>query len=552
MEDLTHLYGRNKAGANVVDLSGVNQHTRDNIAFNRKRNAEKAAKRAVMGAALNDQLENLNNTAWSEDQQYVSDLKQETSDWLQKTYPEHGEMAVLDDPALKKEFADKIAFIKRENDASHANIIMGNKMLTAAMESPDDKDPKTLGEFNAWRALPPAQRLRTQMPIITDRQMEFDEVFEKDFATEVNNLSVPTGHTGGINEETGKVTTYKGKRTPEQARLDLIESVSSNPKSRANKAAVREAVQEINEDLIPQTIQNEQGETIDNPEYVQTVNNLVKAKVTEQVDRLKPAEYTTSTSTFKSDKTDDTPVVTEVAEDERGHTREKAPSVLKEGDYIGEIKKNETTGDMAFQLKSPVYKTIDGKIVKTSEEAPGGEEIGIGNWMNQQGDVIDDVSEYVIDRKKVTSKVSREVGIQKSPKKNITKSTYIADGKVVEVKEVDFFDGAQIIKYHKGEVDKSKNGKFLREGDEGFKKKKAEDVETVVVKTKKGETYEVEVDDKIKQDFGTVFEKIGEAETKPKNKSISRADIKARANASGYSEAEYTKLLNDKGIEITD
>lgn len=42
------------------------------------------------------------------------------------------------------------------------------------------------------------------------------------------------------------------------------------------------------------------------------------------------------------------------------------------------------------------------------------------------------------------------------------------------------------------------------------------------------------------------------AQEKPKGKSISRTDISSKAKAAGYTDAEYEKILIEKGVEITD
>ena len=65
-----------------------------------------------MAAAINSQRDKLKNTAWREDRVYIDGLINDTKKWMSDTYVKHGEMALVDNPELKREWQEKIDFIK--------------------------------------------------------------------------------------------------------------------------------------------------------------------------------------------------------------------------------------------------------------------------------------------------------------------------------------------------------------------------------------------------------------------------------------------------------
>jgi len=293
------LYGIGKGSAQVVDLRPVNAMVQDRQDAARRRNEAKAKKRATMASAINSQMDKLKNTAWSRDQQYVSDLMSDTRSWMADTYSKYGEMSLVDNPELKREFNERVGFIKRQNDASHANIQMGNKMLEELSGNLDDIDEESGIAFNKWLDLPPAERLSTPMPIIRDREMTLDEVVNRDVKSEIEGLQVPKGYTGVKDEETGRITTYKGRATDEAEYDQMIKDYNLNPNSTTFKYADREARKLINEDRYPPYITDEAGEQVQNPKYIEQLNSQRESLIKQSFDKYKKKDYTTTTSTYK-------------------------------------------------------------------------------------------------------------------------------------------------------------------------------------------------------------------------------------------------------------
>ena len=296
------LYGIGKGSAQVVDLRPVNAMVQNRAEENRQRNAAKEKRRSTNAAAINSQMDKLKNTAWSRDQQYVSDLTSDTRSWMVDTYSKHGEMALVDNPQLKREFDEKVSFIKRQNDASHANITMGNKMLEQRSHNLDDIDYESAKEFDKWLDLPPAERLSTPMPIIKDRELTLRELFiEEGMDKEILSSYIPTERTGSKNPETGEYYKYEGKTTNEDKYNTTINGLNTNTKGKIFGKANRLAIGEIESDALPPFIEVD-GEEVPNPEYQDKLNVTRKRIIEEIAERFKGTTYENKTRGFGSVK----------------------------------------------------------------------------------------------------------------------------------------------------------------------------------------------------------------------------------------------------------
>jgi hypothetical protein len=254
--------------------------------YNRKRNAEKAAKRATSAAAINDQFYKLKNAAWSRDQEYIGGLINETEEWMIGQYSKGGEESLAKNPELKREFQQRIGNIKRQSDASHAQIKMGDQMLTkASKDNLDNLDPESKLAFDSWLELPSSERLTTPMPLIKDRQMELSEIIERDFKTEIKNLVVPVGYSGRPDEE-GRYVNVDGQTINQEGLDEMVSKVNSNSNAHAFKIADREVKQEINADLTPLTVEVN-GEVVENPEIIKLREDKIRENFEAQQQKMR-------------------------------------------------------------------------------------------------------------------------------------------------------------------------------------------------------------------------------------------------------------------------
>jgi uncharacterized lipoprotein NlpE involved in copper resistance len=507
MADLSSLYGVGKS-AHVVDLRPTQQLLLQEREFNRKRNAEKQAKRAQAQASINSQFEKLKVVGHERDRTYLHDLHNSIQNKMAKNMADHGEMAYVDNPELKRELDEDISFFVRQNETSKSQIANLNKQLERASKNPDDLDPDSLAEFQQWLDLPSHQRLLSPTPFIKDREKTLSEVVEEDLQHEIAKLTKPVEYTGKPDEE-GRIVSYKGKQTNKEAYDNLLDKLNKSVNSSVFKKANQEAVASINEDVNPPMILDKDGNEVENPEYMDILNQTRRQLIKEEIDLLKEQDYMTSRATYRAGqaKDKDDVQVTEVTGDEAERVTQEVPETLKRANYLGEIAKNPVTGDLALQLKVPTWRKEDGTL--STEKVFGAEEVPAGTWINKDQQIIDDVSAYKPFRKKKTTKVEREAGVEGSPKKNITSGNVVVDGKVQKITEDNYYEDAEIITYHKGNVYTSPKGEFIREGEKGYKAGKAEPTETVIIRTKKGNTSEVVVNDKIKKDYQKVFNKLG-------------------------------------------
>jgi len=375
------LYGIGKGEAQVFDpnpLINLAQQERD---YNRKRNAQKQAKRAVASAAIDTEFGKLKNTSWSEDQNYVKSLIDDTQQWMMDTYSKNGETSISESPELNREFKERLNFIKGQNDASHAQIKMGDDMLKRSKGNLDELDYETLNEWKSWRELPSEQRLVTPMPIIKDRSLELHEVVERDFRSEIDNLLVDVGYSGQTNDE-GRYNNFKGKTINAEKLDGMISTLNSNPNSQVFKKADAEVKQEINSDLVPPTIINSQGVEVENPDYRSAIAKRRELKIRETIESKIAPEYMTSSARYApgSDSNKVNIDVTEIEESEdKNITQEDIPESLKSGDYLSAIAKD-GSGKKWFQIKTSMYE-IEGKLYG-KDEIPEGKTVDDGIYTN--------------------------------------------------------------------------------------------------------------------------------------------------------------------------
>ncbi len=292
------LYGIGKGGAQIVDLRPINHMVQQRQAETIRRNEAKAKQRATAAAAINSQRDKLKSTAWSVDQPYIQGLIRETKNWMSDTYANYGEMSLVDNPELKREWEKRVAFINQQNETSHANLEMGNSMLEKRAKNLDDIDYNSAIEWDKYVSLPPEIRLSTPMPIIKDRELSLLEVMEEEgVQSAIEGTYIETGGTGIKDPETGRYTHYTGNKTDMDAYNSHIDKYSTNKEGRIFKYANRDAMKMIDTELYPTHIE-ENGEKIPNPEYQKELNRVRKQVVDDAASTWKKADQKKSKSSY--------------------------------------------------------------------------------------------------------------------------------------------------------------------------------------------------------------------------------------------------------------
>lgn len=485
------LYGIGKGSAQVVDMRPIHAMQQDKREATRKRNEAREKKRVGMATAINDSMNKLKNTAWNQDQKYIGGLMQETRKWLSDTYATHGEMAIVDDPAKKREFDERIAFIKQQNDASHANITMGNKMLERSSKNVNDIDEVSGDAFNSWLDLPPEERLATPMPIIKDREMTLDEVVERDVKSEIAGLQTPIGYTGTRDKETGRTVTVKGKGTDEAEYNDMIDQYNTSTNSSTFKYADRQARKLVNEDRYPPTITVD-GEETENPEYQKQLNSQRRELIKESFDKQRLKDYQTSSASYgKATEDEDVDII----EDEAAVTTTEDVGSTK--NYISNTYKDES-GKKFFKLKSEMYE-VGGKLYP-KDKLPKSVDLDdpktfyrveIGSIIDEDQNIRPNEKGLTELKKKTTTPVIRKGSVSKPGKaKTFRVNKEYRDGQVSSTE------------------DKSITGQMV--GYEKVKLKSGKTEYIFQVKDKKGNIEDVPATDAVKETFSKEWKKIQE------------------------------------------
>ena len=291
---LKDIYGIGKGSAQVVDLRPINAMVQSREEANIKRNEARAKQRSTMAAAINSQRDKLKNTAWREDRVYIDGLINDTKKWMSDTYVKHGEMALVDNPELKREWQEKIDFITQQNDTSAANIAMGDKMLIRSQENLDTIDAESGIAFNKWMDLPPEERLKTPIPMIKDRKITgYESLVEAGADGWIENLIIEKEYTGGKNKETGAYTDYELSIITDQDMESLAERINTSTDSVPFKTYDRTAFNIIDNTLYPEFITVE-GEKIPNPKRQDEQNRIRKELIKRDLEKFRKKDKKTS------------------------------------------------------------------------------------------------------------------------------------------------------------------------------------------------------------------------------------------------------------------
>lgn len=517
------LYGIGKGSAQVVDLRPVNAMVQQRQAETIMRNQARQKQRATNAAAINSQIDKLKNTAWSRDQQYVSDLMSDTRSWMTDVYSKYGEMALADNPQLKREFDEKVSFIKRQNDASHANITMGNKMLEQRSHNLDDIDYESAKEFDKWLDLPPAERLSTPMPIIKDRELSILEVMEEEgVKSAIEGTYIETGGTGIKDPETGRYTHYTGNKTDMDAYNSHIDKYSTNKEGRIFRTANRMAMDMIDTNLYPTHIE-ENGEKVPNPEYQHELNRVRRqviddaASTWKKADEKKSRSYYGSTKGLKEEEEEDSGVVLgdkEIVTESHW----SYPGVASSGYF-------DKSGKAFFKTNEQLH-MVDGKAY-TESNIPEGKAsdgvIPIGTVIDKSFSIRKEGVKGLEEAKKVgTKKVISTGSITKTGKPKTYKSTsiYSDKGGITKTKS------------------KSKTGKMI-----GYKLVDIEGVPTYIfeISDNKGNITDQPADKALKQTFSKEWADIREAESQKEEPQ----DFSKRKEGETWTDTQYNyKVIN--------
>ena len=210
--ETARLYGIGKGDAQVFDGSGLIDLAQEENRYNRKLNAEKAAKKAVGSAKLNDSYQKLNKQVWAQDNEHMAKMIQDTENFMTEAYNKGGETALYDNPELKKEFQGRLSKMKNFAEMSRSQQAMGNKQITERAKDVEDLDYESAVAFDDWLSLPSEQRAVTTMPMVGQRLKTTGEAVTKYAKPQLTGLLKEYKSDGAVDDETGEYTTYEGQK----------------------------------------------------------------------------------------------------------------------------------------------------------------------------------------------------------------------------------------------------------------------------------------------------------------------------------------------------
>lgn len=516
---LQDLYGIGKGEAQVFSQKPMLDLLAEERAVNRDRYAKQQAKKASKAAALNALDDKLKVEGHHSHQKFIQDNLDELHNYATEMYGKHGETVFADNSEAKAEWKSKINDFKKYNSASKNIKTALQAQIDRSMSTDFEMDDASVKSFNDYMNLPLDEQIRTGLPTINERDLTVEELFEegpisdlmKNTVKEFGYDTKPTD--GGEYKRIAGVSIDKDKYNAAKT-LAL-----KNPKSPTNRAIYKEQ-QEIMDGhaLIPRTIRDEQGNEVENPEYLDVLNQRVEQRIDNLMETHVPREkYTTTRKTVPGAAKKVTPTITEVTESERGYTRSGAPKAFKGNVFFSKGATDTESGKKYFKTKNPIYVyngqgyTRENLPVEAGEANVDVKPIQIGSWVDESFNVKPDESNLREAEEAETFPVKREVTIQDSPKKDIRVTELInPDGTVEKIAEGRIIEKGQLVAYHKKEVT-DVDGKIVHKGEKGFDEGKKRTIQVATIKTKDA-IYETEVTPEIREQFKESFTQIGEDE----------------------------------------
>lgn len=539
MGDLKDIYGIGKGEAQVVDLRPIQSMVQFNREDAARRSAAKQAKRATKAAALNSMTDKLKVEGWDRHNSFLQEKLDGVNEYVMNEIVGGGETVFADNPKKQAELKSRINDFVSANQWSKNLTIQGDIQLARAGKI-EDMDMDSLAEFNKWLDLSPEQQRTMPMPLIKDNFRSVNKILKDDYSKVLEGMADRTVRQGKPDPSTGRISKFDITTTKEVDFSEWKQDIIKDPRNLVNIAAGREADSILDgAGVVGKTMIDENGQEVRNPKYLEEYNRLKEEIIDEQARLYLAPEKDIQTASFAPEHTleDKDFRVTEVSEGERGFVTEQVPSGIQKFSQVDKV--GEIEGKKYYRLGNPIFidKVTGDKFTSTKEASESNisegdlRTIQAGTWVDvdfNEPKNVKDINEITA---KKTEEVNREFTVQGSPIKNTRPTKIIKrDGTEEALAEGETIKG-RMISYHE-----KKDGK-----------------EVVTIETKDGKKVMMEATPEIKKIYSKSFEQIGEkAEVPSKQKTISKSQIKEKAKSSGYGEKEYRKLLEEKGIKITD
>ena len=483
--------------------------------YNRKINAEKAAKRATGAAKLNESFDKLNTKVWERDNAYMQDLVNDTEDWMAQTYSEHGETAIYDNPKLKQEFQSRLNHIRDFAQMSRNQQQMANKQLEERAGNPDELSYESAANFDRWLDLPPEQRVLQPVPMVTQRLTTLSEAVTKYGKPHLEGLLQPFEYAGAVKEETGEYATYEGKRLDEKRLNNLVQSYNTNPNSVIFRTADREAREDFDYEKTSPIMLDAEGNQVPNPAFETELARVRSERIKDEILRQADKEYTKSGRRFvpgAAQMREDQVEVVETTPGEAQYTTEETPAAFRKNVRFSGTATDDT-GKVYYKLKTPSY-SYQGEVYASKDDLPQGvtvddaTEIPIGSYVDGDGNVKPDDTDLTETKDVKTYKAEREVNVKKpgATRTLNVDSYYKPDGTKVSTAEGTAVEGQMIGHVEVKAVEKG--GKLYFEGSKEYKKGKPKRMEITKIKTKKGEIVQVPTTDNVRATYSAEYDKI--------------------------------------------
>jgi hypothetical protein len=489
---LQDLYGIGKGEAQLIDLGGVKDAIAQEQDFNRKQNAKAMADKATKAAALNALDDKLKNEAWTNHNDYVQKNLDEVRNWANQQYAKNGEMVFAENPALAREWQNKINDFKSLNEWSAGLKTFANKQLERSKGNELTIDPNSLSEFNEWLSMSPEQQRVTPMPIIKDRMESSAEVAKKTIngaglAKVVGGSSQP--------DEKGRYITSSGTKLDEDKVKTTIDDVYQNTEHPLNISSRNEVLSEM-PNTIAQYVSDENGEQVINPRWQEEYSKRLEERISENVRAQAPKVGVSSRASYvpgSGSKKEVNDLFDRIEGDNAGMKITGSHKDISESGFA-EKGYRDASGNTYIKTSKEMYVDANGVLAyKDKEEIPKGARlISAGSYINRKGEEID--AKDIPNLKEVTQTTTYKTGepysVDIDEKSDLSELPYTVDktGKIKQVTSEQGLSDAKVTEYTAEVKYKEDGGRIFYEGSDEYENsdKEAKTEDFIKVKTKGG------------------------------------------------------------------
>lgn len=511
---LKDLYGIGKGEAQVFNMRGISDLMSEMRQENRDRAARDTAERATKAATLNALDDKLNVQGHHNHNVFLQERLDDIRNFATDMYAKHGEEVFAENKEARAEWENKINDFKKYNQYSKNIKGALQDQINRSVSNDYKMDEASVQAFNEYMDLPLDEQMKRGLPVIGERELSVEEYFNKGG---YNRLMDKTAREFGYDtapSETGDYKRVSGVSIDKGRYEGLRDLILENPNSPYHRAVSKEAVEVITGNgLIPPQVRDPQtGEMVDNPRFINAINQYVAGRTEELMDAYAPKEKVITSKKYderKDETQEEETVITPMGEDEGGFRIKEKLEVVDKGGKSREVAtdlfKGES-GKVYFRSAKDMYKNKDGKLTFVKEDAVG-PVIPEGTIIDRQGNEADEKYSPMRDVK------TRKTGEWSSVKTKETADLssipyYISDeGKKVELSGEEGFEKARISELVEDAKYKESNDNIIFEDDPDYDLVDGEEKtgDFVKVKTSKGTKFRtIPYNDEVKEKYENV------------------------------------------------